>query len=145
MHGCSRMHGGHPNDCGVVWAHAPQVPFDGLWIDMNEASNFCPGEVCWMPQTHTPHTTNDTSASSTPKTETHPQGESTPSPPSPLRSGQPSKGSQGHFSTTGVTAHGKPRLSWSEQAAWAVHGGGSGVDATGWRAPNCVVQCRDPE
>lgn len=28
-----------------------QVPFDGMWIDMNEASNFCEGEVCHLPTT----------------------------------------------------------------------------------------------
>ena len=26
-----------------------KVPFDGLWVDMNEASNFCTGHVCEMP------------------------------------------------------------------------------------------------
>lgn len=26
------------------------VPYDGLWIDMDEASNFCTGDVCHMPQ-----------------------------------------------------------------------------------------------
>ena len=26
------------------------VPYDGLWIDMDEASNFCTGDVCRMPQ-----------------------------------------------------------------------------------------------
>ena len=26
------------------------VPYDGLWIDMDEVSNFCTGDVCHMPQ-----------------------------------------------------------------------------------------------
>lgn len=30
------------------------VPYDGLWIDMDEASNFCTGDVCHMPQGRLP-------------------------------------------------------------------------------------------
>jgi len=31
-------------------AYCFQVPFDGLWIDMNEPTNFCAGEVCQLPE-----------------------------------------------------------------------------------------------
>lgn len=43
----------HP-PTGEWWARQlrrmhDQVPFDGMWVDMNEASNFCEGEVCSIP------------------------------------------------------------------------------------------------
>lgn len=32
-----------------------QVPYDGLWIDMNEPTNFCSGEVCRLHPDSTLH------------------------------------------------------------------------------------------
>ena len=43
------------SEAGVqYWAEQLQdfhklAEYDGLWIDMNEASNFCTGEVCHLP------------------------------------------------------------------------------------------------
>ncbi|XP_024517857.1 probable alpha-glucosidase Os06g0675700 [Selaginella moellendorffii] len=34
---------------GEVSRFHKEVPFDGLWIDMNEASNFCQGVTCTLP------------------------------------------------------------------------------------------------
>lgn len=47
----------------------PQVPFDGMWIDMNEASNFCEGEVCTLTTqpTHTTRTTHSQHSHSSPQ------------------------------------------------------------------------------
>eukprot|EP00197_Chlamydomonas_leiostraca_P010624 CAMPEP_0202870766 /NCGR_PEP_ID=MMETSP1391-20130828/16729_1 /ASSEMBLY_ACC=CAM_ASM_000867 /TAXON_ID=1034604 /ORGANISM="Chlamydomonas leiostraca, Strain SAG 11-49" /LENGTH=1290 /DNA_ID=CAMNT_0049551399 /DNA_START=24 /DNA_END=3896 /DNA_ORIENTATION=- len=135
----------HPN-ISSYWADLirgmwQQVPFDGLWIDMNEASNFCPGEVCWLPSALA------TSAAAARGSPAH-----QPADEPGIVAAQGGAGQQGQTGDegptsglAGLTAQYAPRLPWSAKAAWVVEGAGSGLDAAGWRTPNCMIQCKDPE